>query len=212
MNNYLKTRLKLNQLIILNVHLGDDRKYFNTRIKAYILGYVKKIHIINLSFTVIQFRLLFKLITNIIAFRQRILVIKELDPFQLSYILNLRNVFYYDKSWIGGVLTNNKMVRFNYRFLENNRSGNSLFYLRYIPSLIFLFDINLSHWAFGEAINLEVPIAAIINTTSKGLEYVDYPILGNNKSFESLFLYYTFLRNSVLVGHQKQRLKILRIL
>lgn len=213
----LKTSLKINQLILSNVYLGDDRKYFNSRLRPYILGYIKKIHILNISYSLIQLKLLFKIITNIIALRQRILIVKELDTFQLHSLLKLRQVFYYDKKWIAGALTNHKRVRVTHKFIgqyQNSKDhlGTCLASLRYMPSLVFFIDINLSYWAFHESLSLEIPVAAIINNTSKGVEYVDYPVVGNNKVFESIYFYFTFLRNAVLLGHQKQRLKILRIL
>jgi ribosomal protein S2 len=59
---------------------------------------------------------------------------------------------------------------------------------------------------------LDIPVAAILNSDSEYFEFINYPIIGNNKSFESLYLYVTVIKNAFLKGQQKERLKILRIL
>jgi ribosomal protein S2 len=41
---------------------------------------------------------------------------------------------------------------------------------------------------------------------------INYPIVGNNKAFEPLFLYVNLIRNSAIKGRQKELLKILRII
>tara|TARA_R110002126_G_scaffold284685_1_gene434542 strand:+ start:2960 stop:3157 length:198 start_codon:yes stop_codon:yes gene_type:complete len=62
-----------------------------------------------------------------------------------------------------------------------------------------------------ESSNLEIPIVSIVDSNTSLLSYVNYPIVGNNKSFESLFLYLNLILNSVKKGHQKELLKILNI-
>jgi|TARA_R110000744_G_scaffold269171_6_gene382566 ribosomal protein S2 len=63
-----------------------------------------------------------------------------------------------------------------------------------------------------EASNLEIPIASVIDSNVSLLNHVNFPVLGNNKSFEALFLYLNVIVNSVLKGKQKELLKILSIL
>jgi len=63
-----------------------------------------------------------------------------------------------------------------------------------------------------EAYNLEVPTGGVLNSSSDFLELMNYPIIGNNKSFESIYLYVSLIKNAVHRGKQKERLKILRIL
>jgi len=104
------------------------------------------------------------------------------------------------------LLTNYRLV-FKCSKLKKNKVK-----LRQIPSLLFLFNINLSKWPLKEAFLLDIPIASILNSNSSLLEYVNYPLIGNNQSFESIFLYSSILKNAVLKGQQKERLKIMRIL
>lgn len=199
-------RLTLNQLLLSNVYLGTKSNFFNVRVKPFLLGSRTGSYIINLSFTYLQFKILINLIINIVSYRQKILIVKDLDFYDLKASLLLKNVFYYDKKWIGGILTNYRTVRKSLKFKENN-----LLAIRYMPSLLFLFNTNISKWALFEAYNLEIPVSAIIDTNSSYLEYINYPIIGNNQSFESIYLYVHILRNAVLKGRQKECLKIMRI-
>jgi ribosomal protein S2 len=81
-----------------------------------------------------------------------------------------------------------------------------------MPSLIFIFDTKISKWPLFEAYNLEIPTSSIINSSSLYIDFINYPVIGNNKSFEAIYLYVNFIRNAIMKGKQKERLKILRIL
>ena len=83
--------------------------------------------------------------------------------------------------------------------------------MKRFPSLVFFFDVDLSFWAVAEASNLDLPIAAVIDSNINFLNIINYYVVGNNKSFESSYLYLNLIRNSILKGHQKEILKILRI-
>lgn len=207
----LNLKLNVSQMLIANVHLGHKKRFLNVKIKPYLLGYRANIYILNLSYTLLQFKILTALIVNLVSLRQKILVVKDRDLFKFRELLELRNVFYYDKKWIGGALTNFKKVRYSDRFKAENTTYSSLKVLRYMPSLAFFFDGDLSHWALMECVNLEIPTSAVIDTNISLLPNINYPLVGNNKAFESIFLYLHLIRNASLKGRQKELLKILRI-
>ncbi len=207
----LNLKLNVSQMLISNVHLGHKKKFLNVKIKPYLLGYRSNIYILNLTYTLVQFKILTSLIINLISLRQKLLVVKDRDLFNFREFLELKNVFYYDKKWTGGVLTNFKKVRHSAQFKSENTTYSSLKAMRYMPSLTFFFDADLSHWALMEAVNLEIPTSAIIDTNVSLLPFINYPIVGNNKAFEAVFLYLHLIRNAALKGRQKELLKILRI-
>lgn len=211
MNNK-SLRLTINQLVLSNVYMGDNYQFINTKIKPFLLGYKNGYHIINLSFTCIQIKLLINILVNLVSLRQKLLIVKDLDFFNLTVLLNYNNVFFYNKKWIGGVLTNFRTVRKSSKFKVDNKHYNTLGVMRYLPALVFLFNTNISKWALLEAHSLEIPIAGVINSNSTGLDFVNYPILGNNQSFEAIYLYVNILKNAIMKGKQKERLNIMRIL
>lgn len=198
-------------MLLSNVHVGHTCRFLNVKIKPFLLGYRNDIHIINITYTSFQFKLVINFLVNIFSLRQKLLIVRELDFFNFSRTLQLKNIFYYDKKWIGGCLTNFKRVRNNSKFKQLNCSKNSLSFLRYMPSAVFFFDVNQSKWALLEALNLDIPVISIVDTNTEFLNYINYPIVGNNQAFESLYLYVTLIKNSALKGKQKELFKILRI-
>ena len=201
-NNIANLNLKLtvNQMLSSNVHIGHTKKFLNVNVKPYLLGARNNIYILDVSKTGFQFKLFINILINVVSLRQKVLIVKDRDIFNFRRLLNLKQVYYSDSKWIGGSLTNFRQVR------------QSLSSMRYMPSIVFFFDVDLSKWALIESSNLEIPIVSIIDTNTTLLPYINYPIIGNNKSFESLFLYLNIIINSVLKGHQKELLKILRII
>lgn len=204
-------RITINQLLLSNVYLGDNVALSNNKMKSYLLGYKNGSHILNFAYTHLQLKLLINILVNLISLRQKILIVKNLDVFNLNIFFNYKNVFFYDNKWIGGLLTNHRIVRKSLKFKKENNLQNSLGTLRYMPSLLFLFNTNISKWALLEANNLEIPISSIVNSSSSFLELINYPVIGNNNSFNSVFLYVNILKNAILKGKQKERLNILRI-
>lgn len=204
-------KLTLNQLLLSNVHVGNISKFLNVKIKPFLLGKKNNTYILNISFTSIQLKLFINILINLISFRQKLLIVKDRDYFNFSSLLKLKNIYYYDKKWIGGSLTNFRRVRRSRKFIKDNNTFNGLGSMRYIPSLVFFFNTNVAKWTLFESINLDIPIASIVSTNSHNIEYVTYPIVGNNQTFESLYLYLYLIRNAVLKGKQKELLKILRI-
>ncbi len=207
----LNLKLTINQMLVSNIHVGHTRRFLNVKIKPYLLGHRNNIYILNISHTSAQFKILINILINLISTRQKLLIIKDRDVFNFRDSLNLKNVFFYDKKWIGGALTNFKKVRQSKIFKLNNNFYTGLGSMRYMPSLVFFFDSNLSKWALIESSNLEIPIGSIVDTNTNFLDYINYPIIGNNKSFEAMYLYLNLIKNAVLKGRQKELLKILRI-
>lgn len=91
------SRLTMNQLMLSNLYLGDNFEFINIKVKPFLLGYKKGYHIINLSFTQVQLKLLLKVIMNLVINRQKILIVKELDSYGFSGLLRHQNIFYHDR-------------------------------------------------------------------------------------------------------------------
>jgi len=201
-------KLTLNQLLLSNVHVGNISKFLNVKIKPFLLGKKNNTYILNISSTSTQLKLFINILINLISFRQKLLIVKDRDYFNFSSLLKLKNIYYYDKKWIGGSLTNFRRVRRSRKFIKDNNTFNGLGSMRYIPSLVFFFNTNVAKWTLFESINLDIPIASIISTNSHNIEYVTYPIVGNNQTFESLYLYLYLIRNAILKGKQKELLNL----
>jgi len=209
LNSYsLNLQLNIDQLLTVNAHLGHTRKFFNSKIKPYLIGQRADIYLINISNTVHQFKILLSVLVNLFSLRKKLLIVKDFAFFDFKIIMSNSNIYYYDKKWIGGLLTNFKKVRRNSKFIKGK---NNLENMKSLPSIIFFLDINFSYWAILEAVNLDIPIAAIIDTNTNSISNINYPIVANNKSFESNLLFLHMIKNALLKGQQKEVLKVLRI-
>lgn len=89
------SRLTINQLMLSNVHLGDNCSFLDPKIKPFLLGYKNNHHVINLLLSQNQLKLLSQVVLNLIINRQKILIIKDLDFYNLGLNLNYKNVFYF---------------------------------------------------------------------------------------------------------------------
>lgn len=212
LNNVKYFKLTIGQMMASSVYLGSNSAYMNSAVKPFLLGRRNGFYIINLSFTYLQFRVLINFIVNIVSLRRKILIVKENDVFNMNLLLNYSNIFYCDNKWIGGSLTNHRVVRLCDKFKQRNYSLNSLLKMKYIPSLLFLFDPNVSFSALYEGFNLKIPISGIVNTNCSFLESINYPVVGNNDSFESVYLYMNVIKNAVMLGVQKEYRKVLKII
>ena len=69
------------------------------------------------------------------------------------------------------------------------------------PDLIIVIDTNREHLAISEAVKLNVPIVAVVDSNSDP-NNVDYPIPGNDDAIRSIRLYCHLFAEAVLAGIQ----------
>lgn len=209
MQDYFKLSFK--QLMLSNVFLGSRKDSFNMIMKPFILGYRGSFCILNLSHTYIQFKLIIHILFNIVFLRKKVLMVKENDLYDFKISLEAKNLYFYNKKWIGGCLTNFKTVSRHPKFLELSKSFSNLRKLKYLPSFIFLFDPNISEAALFEGYVLGIPTSAIVNSDCLFFESINYPIVGNTECYESMYFYMYVLRDAIKLGLKKEYIKILRI-
>lgn len=225
MQKYL-VKLTLKQLIHSGVHIGYLKFSLNRKLKSYILGYYNHFYLINLYYTNLQLKLLVNIIVKLISSNQQIFFIQSNNFFLLKKTLKQKtrkSFFIYDANWIHGFLTNFKLLRQHYfeKYVLNPKKTSNLpvftnsrylsyYTIKFFPSLILFFD-DYTPEALKEASHLGIPTGGIIDTQFKYIKYLNYPILGNNKSYNSLLLYYTVFLNAVLKGLQHENFKILAL-
>lgn len=205
-------KLSVSQMLLSNIHVGNTTRFLNVKIKPYLFGRRGSVYLFNISTTYVQLKLFLTLLINLVSRRRKLLIVKDRDFYNFQSLLNIRHTYYYYKKWIGGSLTNFRKVRKSPKFKVDNNFYFGLGAMRYIPSLVFFFNPNLSHWALKESVNLDLPIASIINANSAYSSFITYPIGGNNQSFEAVYLYTFLIKNALVKGRQKEKLKILRLI
>ncbi len=205
----LNLQLTVEQLLLVNAHLGHVRKFLSIKIKPYLIGQRANIYLINVLYTADQFRVFLNVLINLFCLRQKLLIVKDFVFFDFKSIMVNSNIYYYDKKWIGGLLTNFKQVSRNSKFIKSN---NTLLDMKALPSMIFFLDINFAYWAILEAVNLDIPIAAVIDVNTISTDNINYPLVANNKSFEGNLLFLSMIKNALKKGEQKELSKVLRVI
>lgn len=204
-------KLSFKQLMLSNVFLGSRKEFFNMIMKPFILGYRGPFCILNLSYTYIHFRLLVHVLFNIVSLRKKILVVKEEDLYNFKVNLGTNGLYFYDKKWIGGCLTNFKIVSRHPRFFELSKSFPKMRTLRYLPGFLFLFDPNISDYALFEGYTLGIPTSAIANSDCLFFESINYPIIGNTECYEAMYLYLNVLKDAITFGYWKEHRRVFQI-
>jgi len=204
----LNLQLSIDQLLIVNAHLGHTRKFLSSKVKPYLVGKRINIYLLNVRHTVYQLKVFLSVLINLFSLRQKILIIRDFTFFDFRSVMVNSNIYYYDKKWIGGLLTNFKKVRRNIKFIKGR---NTLQNMKSLPSMIFFLDTNFAYWPILEAVNLDIPISAIIDVNTMSIDNINYPLLSNNKSFETNLLFLQMIKIARIKGQQKELSKILRI-
>lgn len=204
-------KLSFKQLMLSNVFLGSRKESFNTIMRPFILGYRGPFCILDLSYTYIQFRVLVHVLLNIVLLRKKILVVKENDLYDFKINFKSKGLYFYNKKWIGGCLTNFKIVSRHPKFFELSKSFLDFRNLKFLPAFLFLFDPNISESALFEGYVLGIPTSAITNSDCLFFESINYPILGNTECYESLYLYMHVVRDAIKLGRFKESFDVLRL-
>jgi ribosomal protein S2 len=58
---------------------------------------------------------------------------------------------------------------------------------------------------------LDIPISAVIDVNTTSIDNINYPLLSNNKSFETNLLFLQMIKIARMKGQQKELSKVLRI-
>ena len=63
----LNLQLSIEQLLIVNAHLGHTCKFLNIKIKPYLIGQRANIYLINVSYTAQQFKVFLNVLINLFS-------------------------------------------------------------------------------------------------------------------------------------------------
>lgn len=136
--------------------------------------------------------------------------------------------YYVNHRWLGGMLTNWKTISGSIEklnkleqtleneeacidytkkeILDMNRKKDKLLLslagireLHSKPDLIVIIDTNKEHIAISEAVRLDIPIVAVVDTNSNP-DHIDYPIPGNDDAIRSIRFYCSLFADAALQG------------
>jgi small subunit ribosomal protein S2 len=218
--------VNIKQLLEAGVHLGHKTLRWNPKMKQFIFGEKNSIHIIDLTQTVVFFKNALSEIHKCISSGGKILIVstKKQASEQVSMLAKETNQYFVNYRWLGGMLTNwntiqnsikrmrkldDQLSREDIGFTKKEiiklgkerdklkRSLGGIAEMKKVPEMIFIIDTNIESLAVKEAIKLNIPIVAILDTNSDP-ENIAYPIPGNDDARRSINLYCDLIKNTIL--------------
>ena len=227
----------MKELLEAGVHFGHQTHRWNPKMKEFIYGEHNNIHIIDLSQTMGMLRNALTAVKEVTQSGGRILFVgtKRQASEIVSENASQCAQYYVNHRWLGGTLTNWKTISNTIARLKSIQetlddegsagltkkellkltrerdklelSIGGIKNMGSLPDLIFIIDTVREQIAIKEAIKLNIPIAAIIDTNSDP-EGITYPIPGNDDSTKSIKLYCDLISQAALDGISIQSQKI----
>ncbi len=217
--------ISIKQLLEAGVHLGHKTLRWNPKMKSFIFGEKNSIHIIDLTQTVILIKKALVEIHKCISGGGKILIVstKKQASETVLKVASETGQFYVNYRWLGGMLTNWKTIQNSIKRLKKldqdlskedigftkkevlklgkerdklKRSLGGIADMKGVPNMIFVIDTNVESLAIKEAIKLNIPIVAVLDSNSDPTG-IDFPIPGNDDARRSINLYCELLKETI---------------
>jgi small subunit ribosomal protein S2 len=215
----------IKNLLEAGVHLGHKTFRWNPKMSQFIFGSKNSIHIIDLVQTLEMINSALAEIHKCISSGGKILFVstKKQAAATIATLAKDTSQFYVNHRWLGGMLTNwktisNSIKRYKKLSLdlkkENTgftkkevlkmgiqrdkleRSLGGIADMQKIPDMIFIIDTNIEELAVKEALKLNIPIVAIVDTNSNPIG-INYPIPGNDDARRAISLYCELVKQTI---------------
>ena len=216
----------IKHLLEAGVHLGHKTFRWNPKMSSFIFGSKNSIHIIDLTQTLELINVALQKIHACISSGGKILFVstKKQAADSIANLAKETSQFYVNHRWLGGMLTNWKTISNSikrYKKLSTDlkkentgftkkevlkmaiqrdkleRSLGGIADMTKIPDMIFVIDTNVEDLAVKEALKLNIPIVAILDTNSNPVG-INYPIPGNDDARRAINLYCDLVKQTIL--------------
>ena len=216
----------MKQLLEAGVHLGHKTFRWNPKMNKFIFGSKGSIHIIDLVQTLEMTDAALLQIHKCVASGGKMLFVstKKQATETIASLAKDTSQFYVNHRWLGGMLTNWKTILNSIKYYKKlsedlekenkgftkkeilkmgkerdklERSIGGIADMKKPPDMIFIIDTNIESLAVKEAIKLNIPIVAIIDTNSDPTG-INFPIPGNDDARRAINLYCELVKETVL--------------
>ena len=216
----------IKQLLEAGVHLGHKTFRWNPKMEEFIFGSKNSIHIIDLVQTIEMTNAALLAIHKCITSGGKILFVstKKQAAGTIASLAKDTSQFYVNHRWLGGMLTNWKTIsnsikrykklsadlkkentgftkkenlRMSMQRDKLERSLGGIADMSKIPNMIFIIDTNAEDLAVKEALKLNIPIVAIVDTNSDPTG-INFPIPGNDDARRAINLYCELIKKTIL--------------
>lgn len=219
------------ELFDAGVHLGHQTRRWHPKAEPFIYEARKNIHVINLEITHENLKEAAEFLFNTAKKGEEVIFLGTKR--QVSDLIKIEaehcNALYVNERWLGGTLTNFRVVKKNIDRLVSmkkkreegeydmytkkeqllldreinklERSVGGLVGMKGLPGALVVIDALREKTAVREAKKLDVPIVALIDTDTDPTG-IDYPIPGNDDAIKSTSLILKVLSNAVEKGYE----------
>lgn len=205
------------QLLEAGCHFGHLTRKWNPKMAPYIFMEQDGIHIIDLNKTAVKLDEAASAVRNMVKAGRKILFVatKKQAKEIIKEVATEINMPFATERWLGGMLTNFATVRKSIKkmqtidkmatdgtyaninkkeklMLEREKAKlakvlGGIADMSRLPSALFIVDVKREHLAVAEAIKLNIPTIAMVDTNSDPTN-IDYPIPSNDDSSKSIKL------------------------
>lgn len=223
------TETLMRSLLEAGVHFGHQTKRWNPKMSSYIFGERDGIHIIDLHQTALMLDEAREFLVDLAERGQKVIYVGTKKQAQEIVESEAKRcgMFYVNRRWLGGTLTNFRTIRSRIEYLRRleqeeavgafrvlprqeamsredelerlRRKLGGLRNLNQLPGAIIVVDPRREVLAVKEANRLEIPVIAIADTNADP-DVVDYVIPGNDDAIRSIRLILGMLTDSIIEG------------
>jgi small subunit ribosomal protein S2 len=210
-------RTTYDELLDAGVHFGHLTRKWDPKMSQYIFMERNGIHIIDLNKTLSKVEEAAAAIKQIVKSGRKVLFVatkKQAKDIVADYAKGV-NMPYITERWLGGMLTNFATVRKSIKKMSNidklTKDGTytnlskkerlmiqrerikletllgGIADLNRLPAALFLIDVKKEHIAVSEALKLNIPTFAMVDTNSDPSN-IDFPIPANDDATKSISL------------------------
>jgi small subunit ribosomal protein S2 len=210
-------RTTYDELLDAGVHFGHLTRKWDPKMSQYIFMERNGIHIIDLNKTLAKVEEAAAAIKQIVKSGRKVLFVatkKQAKDIVADYAKGV-NMPYITERWLGGMLTNFATVRKSIKKMSNidklTKDGTytnlskkerlmiqrerikletllgGIADLNRLPAALFLIDVKKEHIAVSEALKLNIPTFAMVDTNSDPSN-IDFPIPANDDATKSISL------------------------
>lgn len=226
--------VSMKQLLEAGVHFGHQTRRWNPKMAPYIFTDRNGIYIIDLQKTVRKIEEAYNFVKGLAGEGKTVLFVGTKKQAQNTIVEEAERcgMFYVNKRWLGGMLTNFQTIRRRIdrlKELEQMEAGGRLALfskkeaaelmheknrldkylggiknMHRLPAAMFVVDPRKERIAVAEARKLGIPIVAIVDTNCDPDE-IDYIIPGNDDAIRAVRLLTSRMADAVLEGRQGEQ-------
>lgn len=219
----------MKDLLECGVHFGHQTRRWNPKMKKYIFGVRKNIHIIDLQKTLRYFRYTYNIVRDAVAEGKTVLFVgtKKQASEAVKKAAVSCGMPYVNYRWLGGMLTNTNTIKKSIKKLElikKMREEGQISLLtkkealmlarkeekleqylggikdmKKMPDMLFIIDCVKESIAVAEARRLGIKVVSPVDTNCDP-DVIDYPIPGNDDAIRSIQLFCKEMCEAILEG------------